>query len=238
MLGAMSTVTATGKSSNKPSASTAGIHRRRNRYCGGDRARFCRFHAYLNGTVARGGTVTGAVGPTFNPQTDVSLSTSHDPTDRQQSTRRPHQWAADCLQGQRHADRRLGRRGDIHRRRRQFHAHKAGERADLALDPTGTNPGATQTLTSPKGVVFNLDSINSSQNTVRILQNGFNDGDFVTYNANGNANIQGLTSGASYKIHSSIRQFPTARQLRKCHPDRSGSGARGAHLYRRGRRRA
>src|SRR5690606_38136870 len=46
------------------------------------------------------------------------------------------------------------------------------------------------------------DSIDSSQNTIRIAQNGFAEGDIVTYDANSVANtITGLTSGANYKIH-------------------------------------
>ena len=195
-------VTATGKSSNKPSASTAGFIDGVTGIAAAIALDFADVHAYLNGTVTAGGTVTGAVGPTFNPQTDVSLSTS------QITLPTVNGLPGGLTNGQQIVYKANGTPigglvdGATYTVVVVDSTHiKLANGPTLALDPTGTNPGATQTLTSPKGVVFNLDSINSSQNTVRILQNGFNDGDFVTYNANGNANIQGLTSGASYKIH-------------------------------------
>src|SRR5262249_2528833 len=69
------------------------------------------------------------------------------------------------------------------------------------LDASVTNPTSTQTFTATNAAGFDLDSVDSNQKTVRILQNNFADGDLVTYNANGNTPITNLVSGTTYKIH-------------------------------------
>ncbi|HEY3919271.1 MAG TPA: PKD domain-containing protein, partial [Stellaceae bacterium] len=74
------------------------------------------------------------------------------------------------------------------------------DRPALTLDPAGTDPNATQTLSVPTADTFTLDAIDSGQNTISIDGNGFNDGDLVTYHANGNTAIQGLTDGATYMV--------------------------------------
>lgn len=195
-------VTATGKTSNKSSAS-AGFVDALTGISAAIPIDLADVHAYLNGTVTAGGTVTGQSGPTFNPQTDVNLVTSQItlPT-------------IDGLPG-----------GLSNGQQIVYTANGApiGGLVDggtytvvvidsthiqlangptLALDPTGLNPASTQTLTGVTAIAFNLDSIDSSQNTIRIAQNGFAEGDIVTYDANSVANtITGLTSGTNYKIH-------------------------------------
>ncbi|MEJ0068127.1 MAG: hypothetical protein WDO24_04695 [Pseudomonadota bacterium] len=74
------------------------------------------------------------------------------------------------------------------------------DRPSLALDPTVTDPTATQTLAVPSADQFSLDAIDPSADTIRLIDHGFNDGDTVTYHAQGNTPIQGLVDGASYKV--------------------------------------
>ncbi len=72
----------------------------------------------------------------------------------------------------------------------------------IVLDPATTDPAASHTLTIPGAYDFTLNAIDSTANTISIQQNGFKTGDTVTYNANGNTPIHGLTSGASYIVAS------------------------------------
>ena len=70
----------------------------------------------------------------------------------------------------------------------------------ILLDATGTNPASTQTLTETTTKQFILDPVDTTANTLYLPGSGFNTGDLVTYNANGNTAIGGLSSGVSYVV--------------------------------------
>jgi hypothetical protein len=71
----------------------------------------------------------------------------------------------------------------------------------LSLDPSVTDPVAKQTISVPNGFTFDTFAINSTTSTITLPGHGFTDGDLVTYTANGNAPITGLTDGTTYTVH-------------------------------------
>jgi hypothetical protein len=70
----------------------------------------------------------------------------------------------------------------------------------IKLDPSVTSAHATQTFSVPDADTFSLDAIDPSQNTIRLVNHGFNDGDTVLYSANGNTPITGLTDNHAYTV--------------------------------------
>ena len=71
----------------------------------------------------------------------------------------------------------------------------------LQLDPAGTNPQSTQTLNVVSALDLDIGAINSTNNSIYLAGNGFSTGDQITYDANGNTAITGLTSGATYVVN-------------------------------------
>ena len=198
-------VTATGKDQLQTSAATAGFVDGVTGVSVGLGIDFGDVHAYLNGNATAGGTITGNSGPTFDatqantidPVTDSLYIPDNGLTTGQQitytaedSNGNPATPIAGLVSGQTYYVIVLDAN----------HIQLANGPVD-ALDPTGTNPNSTQTLTTVNTLAFNLDAIDSSQNSIQLDDNGFNQGDLVTYNDNGNTPIQGLTNGATYRVN-------------------------------------
>ena len=72
-----------------------------------------------------------------------------------------------------------------------------GEPVTYHVDPTKST---TQGMPVQNTISFELNGINAAQHSIVIPNNGFATGDTVTFSANGNAPISGLTDGASYTV--------------------------------------
>ncbi len=192
-------VTATGSDQLQTSAATAGFVDGVTGVAVGLGIDLAAVNAYLNGTATAGGTITGSAGPIFNPTQanvvntvtnalyipDNGLTTGDEITYTTNGTP-----IGGLVNGQTYYVVVLDA-NDI---------QLANGPVDI-LDPSGTNPLSTQTLTTVDNLDFNLDAINSSNNSIQLNDNGFNQGDSVTYNDNGNTPIQGLTNGATYLVN-------------------------------------
>src|SRR5262249_35930172 len=61
-------------------------------------------------------------------------------------------------------------------------------------------PTSTQTLSVVKSKTFDIDAVDSTDNTISVPAHGFADGDKVKYFANGNTPITGLSEGTIYTV--------------------------------------
>jgi hypothetical protein len=71
----------------------------------------------------------------------------------------------------------------------------------IALSANGIDPNSTQSLSVAKDSLFDLDAINSSNNTISIAAHGFQSGDVVKYTDGGTADITGLQNNMTYTVN-------------------------------------
>jgi hypothetical protein len=70
----------------------------------------------------------------------------------------------------------------------------------IALSANGIDPNSTQSLSTVKTSLFDLDAIDSS-NDIHIASHGFSTGDVVKYSDGGNADITGLQNNMTYTVN-------------------------------------